>query len=171
MTHGLDHIPGAGFSLGADHGCTLANATQGFTQVAASANEWNLEVVLEDMVLLVRRGEHFRLIDVVHADRFQDLGFDEMPDAAFGHDRDGHRVHDLKDQVGVRHAGHTALGADIGRDPLQCHHGAGACIFGDLGMFGRDHIHDDAALQHLGQSFFHGKRTGFLFHTTLLLLV
>ena len=108
--------------------------------------------------------QHLGLVDVVDAHGFQDLRFDEMPDAAFGHDRDGDRIHDLEDQVRVGHARHAALGADIRRDTFQRHDGAGAGIFGDLGMLGGDHVHDHAAFEHLGQAFFDGKCTSLLFH-------
>ena len=96
--------------------------------------------------------------------RFQDLRFHKMSDAAFRHDRDRHRVHDLQDHVGVAHARHAALRADVRRDALQRHHRARAGLFGDLGLFGRHHVHDDAALEHLGQTLFNGKRTSLLFH-------
>ncbi len=170
MADGLDHVAGAGLALGADHGRAFADAAQGLAQVAAAADERDFEVVLDDVVLFVRRGQHFGLVDVVDADGFQDLRFDKVPDAALGHDRNGDRVHDLQDQVRVRHAGHAALGADIGRDALERHDGAGAGFFGDPGVFGGDDVHDDAAFEHLRQSFFDGKSTSFLFHGSLLLL-
>ena len=56
------------------------------------------------------------------------------------------------DQVGVAHAGHAALGADVGGDALEGHDGDGAGILGDTGLLGGDDVHDDAALQHLGES-------------------
>jgi hypothetical protein len=67
VAHGFDHIAGAGLALGADHGRALANAAQGFAQVAAAADEGHLEVVLVDVKLLVGGGQHFRLINVVDA--------------------------------------------------------------------------------------------------------
>ncbi len=169
VADGLDHVTGAGFALGADHGRAFADAAEGLAQVAAAAHEGDLEVVLVDMVLLVGGGEHLGLVDVVDADGFQDLRFDEMTDAAFGHDRDGDGIHDLEDQVGVGHAGHAALGADVGGDAFERHDGAGAGVFGDAGVFGGDHVHDDAALEHLGQAFFDSKSSSFLFHDVLLI--
>ncbi len=150
MADGLDHVAGPGLAFGADHGRAFADPSQGLAQVAAAAHERDLEVVLQDMVLLVRRGQHFRLVNIIHADGFQDLRFHEMTDAALGHDRDGDRVHDFENQVRVRHARHAALGADIRRDAFQRHDGACARFLSNLGMFGRDHVHNNAALEHLG---------------------
>ena len=70
----------------------------------------------------------------------------------------------LQDQLGVAHARHAAVGADIGRDAFQRHHGAGAGIFGDPGMFGGDHIHDHATFEHLGQTLLHRKEPSCSFH-------
>ena len=56
------------------------------------------------------------------------------------------------DQVGVAHARDAALGADVGGHALERHDGDGAGILGDLGLLGGDDVHDDAALEHLGES-------------------
>ena len=42
--------------------------------------------------------------------------------------------------------------ADVGRHALERHDGAGAGVFGDARLLGVDDVHDDAALQHLGQA-------------------
>ena len=104
------------------------------------------------MVRLIGGGEHLGLVDVVHPDRLQHLGLGEMPDPALGHDGDGHRGDDPVDHVGVAHPGHAALSADVGGHALQGHHRDGAGILGDLGLIGRDNVHDDAALQHVGHA-------------------
>jgi hypothetical protein len=65
------------------------------------------------------------------------------------------RADDLVDHVRIGHAGHTALGADVGRDALESHHGNGAGIFGDAGLLDLDDVHDDAALEHLGHAALH----------------
>ena len=54
--------------------------------------------------------------------------------------------------AGSRHAGDAAGRADVGRDALERHDGDGAGILGDLGLLGRDDVHDDAALEHLGEA-------------------
>ena len=46
----------------------------------------------------------------------------------------------------------AALGADVGGHPLQRHHGDGAGVLGDLRLLGGDHVHDHAALEHLGHA-------------------
>jgi len=46
----------------------------------------------------------------------------------------------------------AAVTADIGRDALESHDGCGAGVFGDLRLFGIGDVHDDPALQHLGEA-------------------
>ena len=55
-------------------------------------------------------------------------------------------------RLGLGHAGHAALGANHGRHALQRHHRGGAGLFGDAGLLHVHHVHDDAALEHLGQA-------------------
>lgn len=74
MAHSLDDVAGAGFALCADHGCTFSDAAQGFAEAAAAADEGDLEVVLADVVDCVGGGKDFRLVDVVYAEGFEDLG-------------------------------------------------------------------------------------------------
>ena len=107
---------------------------------------------LVDVVRLVGRGEHLGLVDVVDAERLEDLRLGEVADAALGHDRDGDRGLDLLDHRRVGHAGDAAVAADVGRDPLERHHGDGAGVLGDAGLLGVDDVHDHAAAQHLGQA-------------------
>ena len=56
------------------------------------------------------------------------------------------------DHLGIGHARHAAVRADVGRHALQRHHGAGAGVLGDLRLLGVDHVHDHAALEHLGEA-------------------
>src|SRR5699024_5967346 len=72
---------------------------------------------------------------------------DEVTDTHLGHDRDGHRLDDAVDHVGVGHAGHATVLADVDGDPFQCHDRDGTGVLGDLGLFGGDDVHDDAVLQ------------------------
>ena len=52
----------------------------------------------------------------------------------------------------VGHARDAAVAADVGRDALERHHGAGARVLGDPRLLGVDDVHDDAALEHLGEA-------------------
>ncbi len=101
---------------------------------------------------LIGGGEHLRLVDVVHADRLEHLCLGEVPDAALGHDRDRHRADDRVDHVRVAHPGNPALGANVGGHPLQRHHRDCPGVLGDLGLLGGHHVHDHAALEHLGHA-------------------
>ena len=62
------------------------------------------------------------------------------------------------DHVGVAHPRDAALGADVGGDPLERHHGDRAGVLGDLGLLGGDDVHDHAALEHLGHAALDARR-------------
>ncbi|GAB1400671.1 hypothetical protein MASR1M66_21260 [Aminivibrio sp.] len=124
MAHGLDHVARAGLALGADHGRALGDAAQGLAQVAAAADEGDLEDVLVDVKVLVGRGQDLALVDEVHAHGLQDAGLHEMADAALGHDRDGHgsMISRIMPGSDMRP---PAVGADVGGHALQGHDRAG----------------------------------------------
>ena len=61
------------------------------------------------------------------------------------------------DHVGVAHPRDATLRADVGGHALQRHHRDGAGVLGDLRLLGRDHIHDHAALEHLGHPPLHAR--------------
>lgn len=149
---GLDDVAGAGLALGADHGGALGDAAQGLAEVAAAADEGDLEGGLLDVEGVVGRGQDLALVDVVHAQGLEDLALDEVADAGLGHDGDRHGRLDLLDLARVRHARHAALGPDVGGDALERHDGARAGLLGDARLRGVRHVHDDAALQHLRQA-------------------
>ena len=165
MAHGLDHVAGARLALGADHGRALADPAQGLAQVPGAADEGHLELPLVDVIDVVGGGEHLALVDIVDLDGLEDLGLREVADAALGHHGDGHRLLDALDHPRVAHAGHAPRRPDVRRDALQGHHGAGPGLLGDPGLLRGGHVHNDAALEHLGQlfvqfisAFFHGKK-------------
>ena len=148
----VGHVTGAGLAFGADHRRTLADTPQRLTQIRCTADERHGELPLVDVVGVVGRRQHLGLVDVVHTEALQDLRLDEVTDAGLGHHRDGDRGDDALDHVGVAHPRHPALGADIGRHPLQRHHRDGAGALGDTGLLRRDDVHDHAALEHLGHA-------------------
>jgi hypothetical protein len=94
----------------------------------------------------------FALVDEVDPQVLQDLGLGKVPDTRLGHDRDRDGADNLLDQAGLGHARHSALGADHRGHTFQRHNGSGAGPLGDDGLLGAHHVHDDAALKHLGQT-------------------
>jgi len=58
MADSFDDVTCTGFALGADHGSPLTNAAQGFTKVAATADEGNFEIVFINVMGFIGRGEH-----------------------------------------------------------------------------------------------------------------
>ncbi|KAF5930813.1 hypothetical protein HYC85_031686 [Camellia sinensis] len=155
VTHRLDDVAGAGLALGADHGGAFADTAEGFAKVAAAADEGDAEVVFVDVVVVVSDSEDFALVDVVDANRLEDLSLDEVADSGLGHDRDGDGLLDLLDELGVAHAGDAALGTDVGRDAFQGHDGAGAGLLRDASLVSVDDVHDDSAAEHLGEAYLH----------------
>src|SRR5207237_5472545 len=103
----LAAVPLPRLALASDHRRAFVDPAQCFTELARPAHEGNFEGVLVDVKFQVGRREYLALVDVVDADGFQDLRFDEVADARFGHDRDGDRVHDRVDHLGVTHSGDT----------------------------------------------------------------
>ena len=136
------------------------DATERLAQVGRAADERHGERPLVDVVRLVGRREHLGLVDEVDAERLQHLGLGEVADARLGHHRDGHGVDDPLDQRRVAHPGHATVAADVGRDPLEGHDRHRPGVLGDLGLFGVDDVHDDAAPQHVRQPPLDGEGSG-----------
>jgi hypothetical protein len=111
------------------------------------------------VVLVVGGRQHFGFVDEVNAEFLQRLRLGEMTDAALGHDRNGDRVHDALHEFERGHARHAAHRADIGGNAFERHDGDGAGFLRDDGLLRRDHIHDDAALEHLREPALDGEGT------------
>ena len=150
-THGLDDVAGAGLALGANHAGTLRDAPQRLAQVRCAADERDGERPLVDVMCFVCGCQHLGLVDVVDIEGFEHLGLAEVADPGLGHDRDRHGRLDALDHRRVAHAGHTAVTANVGRHALERHDGDRPGVLGDLGLLGRDDIHDDAAPEHVGK--------------------
>jgi hypothetical protein len=148
----VDDVAGPRLALRADHRCAFRDPPQRLAEIRAAANERDGELPLVDVVLEVRRRQHLGLVDVVDLERLEDLRLDEVPDPAFGHHGDRHRLLDLADLLGVAHPRDAALYPDVRRDALERHHRHGAGVLGDPRLVGVDHVHDHAAFQHLGET-------------------
>mmetsp|Transcript_23533 Transcript_23533/g.49693 ORF Transcript_23533/g.49693 Transcript_23533/m.49693 type:complete len:270 (+) Transcript_23533:479-1288(+) len=152
VTHSLDDISRPGLSLGAEHGRPLGDSSEGLADVATSAHEGHVELIFIDVVDLIGHGEDFRLVDVVDFAGLENLGFDEVSDAGFGHDGDGDGVFDFEDHGRVGHAGDSSVAADVGGDAFEGHDGDGSGGFGDFGLFYVHDVHNYSSLEHLSQS-------------------
>ncbi len=123
-------------------------------KVARAADEGRGEGVLVDVVRLIGRSENFALVDVIDSKLLQNLRFSSVTDARLGHDGNGDGLENLFDQGRASHPGHASFGADHGGHTLQSHHRCRTGLFGDARLLDAHHVHDDAALQHLGQADF-----------------
>lgn len=65
---------------------------------------------------------------------------------------DGDGSDDLLDELGVRHAGDAAFGADHGGYALERHDGDGPGLFGDASLLDVHDVHDDSTFEHLCQA-------------------
>ena len=148
----LDDVAGSGLALGADHRRALADPPQRFAEVGGATDERDLEGVLVDVIRLVGRSQDLGLVDVVDLQRLQHLRLGEVADARLRHHRDRHRLLNLLDHPRARHPRDAAGGADVGRDALQRHHRDGPRFLGDPRLLGGGHVHDHAALEHLGEA-------------------
>ena len=153
MAHSLHDVAGSGLALGADHGSAFVDTAQSLAQITGATDERHVKSGLVNVVFIISGREHFALVNVVDLDGLQDLGLNKVADAALRHDRDRNGLLNALDHLRVAHAGHAAGSTDIRGDALQSHNGAGACVFCDLGLLGGGNIHNNAALEHLGQVF------------------
>lgn len=156
----LDDVASAGLALGSDHGSTLGDAAQGLAEVSATTDKGHAEGALLDVALVVGGRQDLGLVNVVDAQRLEDLALDEVADTGLCHDGDGDGLLDLLDHGRVRHAGDAAVLANVGGDSLEGHDGAGTRFLGDAGLLGVGDVHDDAALEHLGEAGLEGEAGG-----------
>lgn len=149
---GLGDITSSGLTLGSDEGSSLVDSSESLAQVLGTADEGDLEVSLVDVVELVGGGQNLGLVNVINTNLLDDLGLDKVADSALGHDGDRNASHDLLDHSGVGHSSDSSVGSDVGGDLLKSHDGNSTGLLGNLGLLGVDNVHDDAALEHLGQT-------------------
>ena len=71
---------------------------------------------------------------------------------ALRHHRDRHGVLDLADLRRICRARDAAVAPDVGRHALERHDGARTRLLGDPRLLGVGDVHDDPALQHLGEA-------------------
>ena len=118
MPHRFHHIPRPRLAFGANHGGPFADPPQRFAQVAAAAHKRHFKALFVDMKLFVSGRQHFRLVDIVDPNRFQNLRLYKMPDPALRHHWNGNRLFNPDDQLRIAHARHAPLRANVGGYPF-----------------------------------------------------
>ena len=73
VSYGLYDITSASLAFGTDERGPLGYAPKGLAEVARTADEGDFERVLVNVMFLVSRSEHLRLVDVVNSNGLQDL--------------------------------------------------------------------------------------------------
>ena len=116
-----------------------------------------------NMILFIRRSKNFAFIYIINTQGFQYLRFDKMPYTALGHNRNSYGIHNLLNNLGIRHACYTAGSPDIRRYSFQGHYRHRTCRFSDFSLLGAGNIHDNPAFFYPGHLFFNPKCT-FLYH-------
>ena len=147
----LGDITRAGLALGADHRRTLIDATQGLTKIGCATDKRDPKGTFVDVIDVISWAEHLRFVNVVHTQVLQNLRFHGVANPGLRHDRNVNSIQDSLDQIRIGHAGHATLRADICWDALERHHSRCACIFSNLRLLRRDHIHNHAADEFLVQ--------------------
>ena len=148
MADSLNDITRASFTLGTNHGCPFADAAQCLAEVTRSTHERDGEEVFIDMEMFVGRCQYLRLVDAIHAYRLEDFSFDKMSDAALGHDRNGDRLFDLDNKLGVAHTSNATMSANIGRHALESHNCTCPGLFRDARLFRVHNIANYSAFEH-----------------------
>src|SRR5215813_10096767 len=152
MADGLDDVTRACFALGANHGGSFADSSQRFAEISGTANKRHLEWLFVDVMLLVGGGQDLALIDEIHAQRFEDLGFDKMADADFCHHGNSNCGHDFSNSFWRGHSSNAAFGPDVGGHSLECHDRNSAGFLGYQRLLGSSNVHYHATLEHFGQT-------------------
>ena len=160
MANGFDHVAGAGFALGADHGRAFTDTAQSFAKITRSADERNAEIVLPDVIFFVGGRQDFAFVDEVDFERLQDFGFGKVSDAHLCHHGNRDSPHDFANHLDGGHAGHAAFLANVGGNAFESHDGASPGLLRDFCLLGIGDVHDDAAFQHFGEADFHAPFVG-----------
>ncbi len=105
------------------------------------------------MVVLIGRGENFALVDVVYRKALKYLRLYEMAYSYLSHYRDGNCILYFLYHLGVGHSCHAAHLSYIRGNSLKRHYGYSSGFLSDFGLLSIYNIHDNAALEHLGEVF------------------
>jgi hypothetical protein len=151
VLHRLGNVTGPGLALGADHGRAFGDTPQRLAEIPAPADKRHLEAPFVDVVEIIGRSQYFGFIDKVYLQSFQNARFHKMPDSALSHHGNSDYPFDTFDHVQIGHARHAAFSPDIRGHAFESHNSGRAALLGDFGLLRRGDIHDDPALQHLGQ--------------------
>ena len=72
---------------------------QRFPQIPTPTNERNPKIMFVNMVFLVSQGKNFALVNIIDANSFKDLGFNEMANTGLGDDEDSNGLLNFFDEL------------------------------------------------------------------------
>ena len=138
VSGGVGDVSGACFTLRADHGRAFVDATERFAEVGGATDEGSGELPLVDVVGVVGRGQDLGLVDVGRrrgsagsalrrSDRLRALAMTGMLTVEMM----------LSIMSGSLMRETPPCARMSAGNPLECHDGDGACVFGDLGLLKR----------------------------------
>src|SRR5579875_1147538 len=104
MRHSLNDVPRARLTLCTNHRCAFTNAPQCLSQVLCTANKRHRKLRLVDVELVIRRRQHFTLIDVIDTHSFEDTRLYDVTNTALRHHRNGYSFHNFLNDSWISHA-------------------------------------------------------------------
>ena len=147
-----DNITSACLSFGPNHCSTFHNPPTGLTEIRASADEWNCEIIFRNMVEWIGRGQNLTFVDHVYSELLEDTSFFVMTDSSLGHHWYAGGIDDAPDEVRMAHSSHATIGSYVCGNSLKRHYSGSTCIFCNVCLLGSYDVHDDATLLHLGET-------------------
>ena len=136
----LDMDTGVGFVSDSSDMAIVGEKQQCFPQIPTPTNRKNPKIMFVNMVFLLDQGKNFALVNIIDANSFKDLGFNEMANTSLGDDGDSNGLLNFFDELWVTHSSHVTLGSDIGGDSFKSHDGTGSGFFSDASLFGGEEV-------------------------------
>lgn len=81
VSYSFNDVACSGLALCSKHRSTFGYATEGFSQISASADKRHFEVVLVNVILLVGHRQDLTFVNIIYLYGFQNLRLNEVTDA------------------------------------------------------------------------------------------
>ncbi|KAJ6362868.1 hypothetical protein OIU78_003123 [Salix suchowensis] len=81
MPNSFNNVPRARLAFSPNHCRPFPYPPQGLTQISASANKRDAEIMFVNVVFFISQCKNLGFVNIIDTYRFKNLGFDEMPDS------------------------------------------------------------------------------------------